>query len=83
MPDFLNLPPWTNCVPLYLRGHWWLCSDDVAVVLGISRGSVSVRHSSGVTLNNCRSICFHGLRLWLADDINDIFVSRSKCCMSA
>ena len=41
MPDFLNLPPWTNCIPLYLHGNWWLCRADVAIVLGISAGSGS------------------------------------------
>lgn len=76
MPDYLNLPPWTNCIPLYLHGNWWLCSADVAIVLGISAGSVSVRHSSGVTLGRCRTICFHGLRLWLADDVNEIYRQR-------
>lgn len=69
MPDYLLSDQFKDCTPLFVLGSWWLCSADVAVVLGISPDSVSKRVSSGRSLCSLRSLRFHGLRLWDASEI--------------
>lgn len=78
MPEFLKQAEFSVCVPVYMLGQWWLCSQDVARLLGLSLDSVSVRISSGASMCAICSVRFHGLRLWDAEQVYYLLEKRKK-----
>lgn len=78
MPEFLKQAEFSSCVPVFMIGQWWLCSQDVARLLGVSLDSVSVRISSGASMRAVCSVRFCGLRFWDAEQVYYLLEKRKK-----